>query len=176
VEITVSENALPAHQAHGDFIVSPNQPCPPPPDPCAAAANDICVDGDGIASPGPGAFTIAVGDTIIPASALGNPAGLDLIERSAFDGLYAAGDDLMVEDPTGTPGCPTAARNALYDNNAAARDCIVLDPDGSLADGNAVTCDTAAGCGLWFKDDDLDGRYDVGEDLVVDVNNNGIFD
>ncbi len=82
----------------------------------------------------------------------------------------------MVEDPNGTPNCPTAARNAVYDNNAAAQDCVVLDPDGSLSDGDFVTCDTGAGCGLWFRDDDNDGRYDEGEDLVVDGNGNGIFD
>jgi hypothetical protein len=141
-----------------------------------AGVVDICVDGDGIASVGPGTFSINVGDTILSASALGNPAGLDLIERSAVDGVYAAGDDLMVEDPTGTPSCPTASRDAIYNNNADAQDCIVLDPDGTLADGDNVTCDTGAGCGLWFKDDNGNGRYDVGEDLVVDVNNNGIFD
>lgn len=33
VEITVSQNAWPAHQAHGDFIVTPGRPCPPPPPP-----------------------------------------------------------------------------------------------------------------------------------------------
>jgi hypothetical protein len=178
VEITVSGNALPAHLAHGDFVVTAARPCPPP-DPCATAANDICVDGDGIATAGPGTFSIAIGDTILSASAGGNPAGLDLIERSAppHDGLYAAGDDLIVEDPFGTPTCPTAQRDALYNNAPGiAQDCVVLDPDGSLTDGDGVTCDTGAGCGLWFKDDNLNGRYDVGEDLVVDVNGNGIFD
>ncbi|MCH8277989.1 MAG: hypothetical protein IIC12_03550, partial [Proteobacteria bacterium] len=106
----------------------------------------------------------------------GNPSGLDLIDRGVGDGLWQAGDDLMVEDPTGTPSCPTAARNGVYDDNAVDKDCVVLDPDGSLADGDSVTCDTVAGCGLWFRDDNGNGRYDVGEDLIVDVNNNGIFD
>ena len=138
--------------------------------------NDICVDGDGIATAGPGAFTIAVGDPVLSASAAGNPAGLDLIDRGAQDGLYQFGDDLMVEDPTGTPTCPTASRNAVYDASTFSKDCVVLDPDGSLADGDLVTCDTGAGCGLWFRDDDGDGRYDVGEDLIVDVNGNGVFD
>ena len=183
VEITVSANALPAHTAHGDFVVDAAHPCPPAPPPpppadaCAAAMFDTCVDGDGIASPGAGAFSIAIGDAILSASTGGNPAGLDLIERSAVDGMYAAGDDLMVEDPFGTPTCPTAARNAVYDNVAGGpQDCVVLDPDGSLTNGDFVTCDTGAGCGLWFKDDDLDGRYDEGEDLVVDGNGNGVFD
>lgn len=143
---------------------------------CGGGTVDLCVDGDGIATAGPGAFTVAVGDPLLSAAALGNPAGLDLIDRGVVNGVYNAGDDLMVEDPNGTPTCPTAARNAVYDANAAAKDCVVLDPDGGLADGDFVTCDTGAGCGLSFRDDDLDGRYDVGEDLVVDVNNNGVFD
>ena len=138
---------------------------------------DICVDGDGIATSGPGAFTIAVGDPILSAAAGGNPAGLDLIDRGVINGMYEAGDDLMVEDPIGTPTCPSALRDAIYNNVAAGpQDCVVLDPDGSLVDGDFVTCDTGAGCGLWFRDDDGDGRYDEGEDLVVDVNGSGFFD
>ena len=145
--------------------------------PCAAAVSDICVDGDGIATAGPGAFQITIGQAILPAGAGGNPSGLDLIDRGVINGLYDAGDDLMVEDPFGTPSCPLAQRDAIYNNVAGgAQDCVVLDPDGSLVDGDFVTCDTGAGCGLWFRDDNLNFRYDVGEDLVVDVNNNGIFD
>jgi ABC-type sugar transport system substrate-binding protein len=30
VQITVGVNALPAHLAHGDFIVDEHKPCPPP--------------------------------------------------------------------------------------------------------------------------------------------------
>ncbi|HEY5625996.1 MAG TPA: hypothetical protein VIT93_05870 [Dehalococcoidia bacterium] len=147
----------------------------------AVGVVDICVDGDGIATAGPGAFQIAVGDAVLPASAAGNPAGLDLIDRGVVDGVYQAGDDLMVEDPVGTPSCPTAARNAVYDNTVlpdgtVIADCVVLDPNGSLADSDQVTCDAGGGCGLWFRDDNGNGRYDVGEDLIVDVNGSGAFD
>src|SRR3990170_4419463 len=153
-----------------------NEPGPDCVTGCAPGVLDICVDGDGIATAGPGTFTIAVGDAVLSASAGGNPAGLDLIDRGVVDGLYQAGDDLMVEDPIGTPTCATAARQGLYDNNVLFKDCVVLDPDGSLADGDFVTCDAGGGCGLWFRDDDGDGRYDEGEDLIVDVNGNGVFD
>jgi len=176
VQISVSQNALQAHLAHGDFVVDAANPCPPAQG-CTAAQFDLCVDGDGIASPGPGTFQVSVGDPILPASAGGNPAGLDLIDRGVIDGLYQAGDDLIVEDPIGTPTCPTAQRDAVYNNVAGGpQDCVVLDPDGSLTNGDFVTCDAGGGCGLWFRDDDGDGRYDEGEDLVVDVNGNGIFD
>jgi hypothetical protein len=144
---------------------------------CAGAVFDICVDGDGIASAGPGAFQIAVGDAVLLAGVGGNPAGLDLIDRGVINGVYDAGDDLMVEDPIGTPTCPTALRDAVYNNvPGGPQDCVVLDPDGSLADGDFVTCDAGLGCGLSFRDDDGDGRYDEGEDLIVDVNGNGAFD
>ena len=75
------------------------------------------------------------------------------------------------------PTCPTAFRNAVYDNNPQFQDCVILDPDRSLADGDQVTCDTFAfdSCGLSYRDDNLDRRYDEGEDVVVDVNANGIF-
>ncbi len=159
-----------------DFKIQVTGHSLPPSAGCQNAVFDTCVDGDGIATDGPGTFTIQVGDPILSASALGNQAGLDLIDRGVQNGVYDAGDDLMVEDPFGTPTCPNAFRDAVYDNNPGAQDCVVLDPDGSLTDGDFVTCDTGSGCGLWFRDDDGDGRYDVGEDLVVDGNNNGIFD
>ncbi len=105
------------------------------------------------------------------------PSRASLIDRGVIDGLWQAGDDLMVEDPIWTPTCPTAQRDAVYNNvPGGPQDCVVLDPNGSLADGDFVTCDALAGCGLSFRDGDGDGRYDEGEDLIVDVNGNGVFD
>jgi len=60
VQITVSQNALPAHQAHGDFVVTAANPCPPPPCP----VNDTIIDADGTATAGngvPAAVEVACG-------------------------------------------------------------------------------------------------------------------
>ena len=144
VQITVSQNALPAHNAHGDFVVSAANPCPPPPCP----VTDTIVDADGTTSAGngvPGAVEVACGARLTRFPALFNNSGLDLIESGPiFNAIWDPGDDLMVEGPT---FCPTAigTRNAMFD---AGRDCVVLDPDGSLVGGEVVSCDVeVGGCG-----------------------------
>ncbi len=113
----VPDSAVPGHLGHGDTLGSCSPPppptptpvpptptpVPPPPTGCGAPGIiDICVDGDGIATAGPGAFIIQIGDVILSASAGGNPSGLDLIDRGIINGQYDAGDDLMVEDPIAT--------------------------------------------------------------------------
>jgi len=39
VKINVSQSAVPAHLAHGDFLISPSQPCPPVATPTAGATH-----------------------------------------------------------------------------------------------------------------------------------------
>lgn len=166
--------AVPGHLRHGDS----EGPCgaPPPPSGCAAAVTDVCIDGDGIASPQPGGFEVQVGDPLKPfPDNLTTLTGLDLFDRAPL-GTLTQDDDLHAEDPA---LCPGAIRNAVHD---LGEDCKVLDVNGDLSDGEFVTADCEfGGCSgapyfLKYHDADGDGDWDQGEDLVADNNNNGIFD
>ncbi len=173
VQITVSYNSVPDHLAHGDFLVDPRHPCPPPPCP----VNDVIVDADGTASAGdgiPGAVQVKCGDILIAFpmfTPIGNGCGLDLIDRDGSGTNWTPGDDLMVE---GTAFCPTAIRDAIYQ---AGFDCKVLDVNGDLVGGEFVTCDVEiGGCRLSFHDANGNGYWDDGEDIIRDGNGNGVFD
>lgn len=170
----VPEAAVSGHLGHGDSE-GPCGPPPPPPSGCESAVADLCIDGDGIASPQPGSFEVVVGDALTPfPDNLATLTGLDLFDRAPF-GVLTQDDDLHAEDPA---LCPTANRNAVHD---LGRDCKVLDINGDLADGEFVTADCEfGGCSapffLKFHDADIDGDWDQGEDLIADNNNNGVFD
>jgi hypothetical protein len=121
VQITVSANALPAHASHGDFVVTPARPCPPPANACVAPGiADACIDtdgtltaGDGFASPvTAGSVQVAVGSPLatFPVTVF-NGSGLDGFDNDA-GGTWTLGDDLHLEGPT---FCPTAIRNAVHD-------------------------------------------------------------
>ena len=139
---------------------------------------DRIIDADGTATAGdgiPGAVQVQCGDLIIPLVAAPNHAGLDHFDNDG-DGMWTfgpAGDDLHLED---TSQCATAARNAVYDNNALFQDCVVIDLNGSLFDGQNVNCDNACDPLMSFLDSNANGFYDDGEDIVLDSNGNGIFD
>jgi len=173
VQITVNQNSAAAHSAHGDFVVTPAAPCPPPPCP----VTDVIVDADGTASAGdgvPGAVEVFCGAPLIAfpnSTPIGNGSGLDLIDQDGSGVTYTAGDDLMVE---GSAFCATSIRDGVYQ---AGFDCVVLDADGNLVGGEFVVCDVEfGGCGLSFYDANGNGFWDDGEDIVVDGNVNGIFD
>ena len=63
-------------------------------------------------------------------------------------------------------------------------DCVVLDLNGSLTDGQTESCDleTGAGCAsplpapIKYHDANGNNAWDNGEDIVLDVNNDGICD
>ena len=153
--------------------------------PCAFAfaPHDRIIDADGVASSGdgiPAAVDVAVGNALhsFPVT-VSNNSGLDMFDNDA-NGAWTfgpAGDDLMTE---GTAFCPGGLRNAQYDDGF---DCVVLDYDTSLVNGQPVNCDlefliafTACPANVTFHDMDLDGAWDTGEDIVLDVNANGIYD
>jgi len=188
--LTLPHNAAAHHiAAHGDTTGACG--APPPPTGCAAAVSDLCIDGDGVASPtdgGAGAFEVQVGDALASFPVTGLPpfSGLDAFDNDS-DGNWSAGDDLHVEDPgavdvAGNSVCPNAIRNAAHDLGA---DCKVLDIDGSLVTGQPVTCDVefqiefvvgACDSRVRYRDTNGNGVWNSGEDLVLDVNNNSIFD
>lgn len=169
---TVSQNAVPAHLAHGDFVVSATNVCPPPP----CTTNDTIVDADGTESPGiggPGARRTTCGATLTAFPATANSAGLSLIDNDGSGFTWTAGDALIVEGPT---FCSTAVSDNLF---TAGSDCVVLDSGGSLVGGESVACNLqvdSAGCGLKFFDANNNGAWDNGEDIVLDGNNNNLFD
>lgn len=189
--LTLPHQAAEHHIAsHGDTLGPCGAP-PPPPTGCAAAVSDICIDGDGVASPtdgGPAAFEVQVGDALTSFPVTGGPpfSGLDAFDNDG-DGNWSSGDDLHVEDPQavdtdGNRVCTTAMRNAVHDLGS---DCKVLDIDGSLTDGQPVDCDVefqiefvAGACDsrVRYLDTNGNGVWNSGEDLVLDVNNNGVFD
>jgi hypothetical protein len=153
---------------------------------CGAAAFDGCIDADGTASPGngiPGSVETLLGDPLTPFPAVFNDSGLDMFDNDANAAwtFGPAGDDLMVEGPT---FCPTATREGVYDLGF---DCVVLDLDGSLFNGQSVDCDVEVGgifCPIGpplpspisFHDTNGNGAWDDGEDIVLDSNQDGICD
>lgn len=187
VEISVSGNALPAHTAHGDFVVDAAHPSPPPPCPLT----DLIIDADGIASAGKGlpaaqdARLVCGGalSTFPSRNPLGNGTGLDWFDVD-LDGVWTDGTDAMHEE--GTAYCPTAIRNGTFELGA---DCIVVDPTGYLTAATPpvfVTGDVEFGDGpqpgnpavpkFTYFDANAKGVRDDGEDLILDVNNNLVFD
>jgi cysteine-rich repeat protein len=181
----------------GDGVVCPNQgeECDPPGNFCGdgdedegfvcstdckcprCPINDRIIDSDGSKSPDPGApetVDVRCGDRL--SDFQGNPEGLDMFDNDG-NGLWTfgpGGDDLHVEDPNNGI-CPTAIRDGLHQ---LGQDCKVLDVDGSLFDGQNVTCDFGANCVPFvrFHDRNGDGVWNNGEDIVYDGNDNHIFD
>ena len=145
---------------------------------------DQIIDSDGIATATPGAprdQQVTPGKALAAWPTGGGQQGLDMFDNDA-NGAWtfgAAGDDLHLEDPAGA--CGTAVRNTVYD---LGRDCKVLDINSSLANGQPVNCDLETGgrcpsgvlANLRFHDANGSGRYENAEDIVFDVNRNGVFD
>lgn len=168
----VPPTAVDGHLGHGDT----EGPCQPP-------LTDEIIDADGIATPqsgDPAAREVQPGDTLAPFPDGGLDAGLDMFDQDGNMAWTQGVDDLHVEDPS---ACPTALRNTVHD---LGEDCKVLDINGDLADGEPVDCDISIGASfsgmpcpppdVKFHDADSDGAWTPGEDLVLDVNGNGIFD
>jgi hypothetical protein len=169
--LSVGAPAVPAHLAHGDLLGA----CP---------EFDEIIDADGIVSAGsgdPGAREVTPGDALASFPVTGTAdAGLDMFDQDS-NGLWTQGvDDLHSEDP-GT--CATAIRDGVHQLGL---DCKVLDLNGDLADGDQVDCDievavsfsgmTCPPVDVKYHDANADAAWDSGEDIVLDVNNNGIFD
>ncbi len=160
-------------------------------DPCLFSV-DLIIDRDGIASEfiGPlSAQKVAHGDPLTswPTGGLG-PEGIDGFDNDS-SGDWSPGDDIHLEDSTGS--CSTASRDAVFDDNVDFQDCRVRDDDLSLFDGQPVSCDfetgtfctdvtasmlTGASGNLTFDDTSSSTDYNNAEDIVLDVNKNGIFD
>ena len=144
---------------------------------------DFCVDGDGIASPLRGTFSVTAGTVLSTYPSIGTPlTGLDgfNIPGGVWSNVLS---DLHSEDPA---SCPGALRNGVHDLGV---DCKVLDLDASLANLQLVECDIETGgpisgicppfggvLSIKYFDENGDGSYDLGEDIIQDVNGNGVFD
>jgi hypothetical protein len=185
--MTLPNAAVAGHLGHGDTLGACGQP---PVVNCASGASDVCIDGDGVAtatSGGTGAFEVTGGDALnsFPVTGLPPFSGLDGFDNDS-SGSWTAGDDMHVEDPgavdvAGSPVCPTAIRDTIHQ---LGQDCKVLDVDNSLTDGQPVTCDIeffitfTQACDMRLKWRDTNGNdvWNSGEDIILDVNLNGVFD
>ena len=160
-----------AHVAeHGDFLGA----CP---------QYDTFIDVDGIVTAGRGVPTginVKVGDNLTSWPTGFYTEGLDWFDNDSSC-TWTLGDDLHLEDSRGS--CSTAIRDGLHQTGF---DCAVLDLDGSFFTGQQVDVDlesgtTFNGCPgpdplLKFYDANGNGFYDNSEDIVLDINNNGVFD
>jgi hypothetical protein len=140
------------------------------------------IDADGSASRFdgvPGAVEVSIGDTLTSWPTGRWQEGLDGFDTDGND-IWTPGDDLHVEDPTTHPG---AIRDGTHDDGL---DPLVLDLDDSLntTPGNEpVSCDFETGTfcqagylvPLKFFDTSGNGFWDDGEDIVWDLNGDGVF-
>lgn len=169
--LSVAASAVAAHLAHGDTRGD-----------CRPQTIDVVIDADGTATAGsgdPAARDVAVGNPLssFPVTNFGPDSGLDMFDRD-LSNSWTAGDDLHSEGSA----CPTGIRDSIHQ---LGQDCKVLDINGDLATGDQVSCDLEVGVGFtqtpcpppnvkWF-DANADGAWQSGEDIVLDVNNDGIF-
>lgn len=144
---------------------------------------DICIDMDGTASRYAG--TLADAQVLKMDVLTSWPTGfwnegIDMFDTDG-NGVWSPGDDLHVEDPVTHPG---AIRNAVHDDF---RDPLVLDLDDSLdttPGAEPVDCDLESGSfcaptlpgNLKFYDANGNLFWGDGEDIILDVNGNGVFD
>lgn len=152
----------------------------------AYAVNDEIIDADGTASAGkglPGAKDVMPGDPLLPFPSGGSPpTGLDWFDQDG-NGVWTQGvDALHSEDPA---SCPTGTRNGVHQLGL---DCKVVDESSSLVNGDLVDCDVEVGFNfgftvtvcpdpkMKFHDKNANGTYDLGEDIVLDLNMNNIYD
>jgi hypothetical protein len=167
--MSVPRQAVPGHLGHGDYL----GPC------------DSIIDADGTASSGRGISPVTL--QVSPGDSLTSwPTGFYVEGIDWFDNdgtcTWTLGDDIHVEGPAH----PTAFRNALHDANPIFFDPVVLDLDGSFFDGQPVDVDLESGSAfsgcpgvdplLKFYDADGNIFWDNGEDIVLDRNNNGVYD
>jgi|SRR5215208_1766230 len=169
--LRVGAPALRAHLRHGDLLGA----CP---------EFDQIIDADGTAtaqSGDPGAREVTTGDALATfPDGDATESGLDMFDQDSNQAWTQGVDDLHLEAPQ---FCPTGIRDGFHNLGA---DCKVLDINGDLADGEPVDCDlevavTFSGMpcpppGVKYHDANGNGSYDNGEDIVLDVNNNGVFD
>jgi hypothetical protein len=151
---------------------------------CGTPNFDRIIDADGLASKlsGDPAAREVLSGMALNAWPAGDPdnAGVDTFDKDS-NGVWTFGvDDIHMEGASAD--CPTGIRNAAHE---LGEDCIVLDENGDFATGQLVTCDlegfiafVPGGCEarIRWHDANGDGDWDPGEDIVLDVNGNGIFD
>jgi len=144
---------------------------------------DQCIDTDGTLTAGngiPGAVNVSLGAALKPFPDGGANNGLGMIDTDADDEwtFGPSGDDLIAE---GIGVCPTGTANAAFNDGA---DCKVLDIDDGLVEGEPVDCnlETGAMCmaplpaPIKYFDANGNDAWDNGEDIVLDVNGNGLCD
>lgn len=141
------------------------------------------IDADGTASPGDGVpdyIEVTLGDALTSWPTGGYVEGIDWFDTDG-NCTWTMGDDLHVEGPL----YAGAIRDGIHDDNASYFDPLVLDLDGSLLDGDQVDVDletgtTFTGCPgvdplMKFFDANGNGFWDNGEDIVLDLDGDGIF-
>lgn len=145
---------------------------------------DRCIEADGTATSGhgiPAAVQVPLGAPLaaFPVGAPNN-SGLGMFDNDG-DAEWTFGfngDDLHAE---GATFCPTGVNDGIHQSPG---DCVVLDINGSLFNGQPESCDleTGAGCTpplpapIKYHDANINNAWDDGEDIVLDVNANGICD
>lgn len=178
VLIEVSGNSLDAHLAHGDFLPTNNGI----EDESIQCAQDFIIDADGIATPlrgiSPATVTVFAGAnlTSFPSA---SSEGLDWFDNDA-DGAWTIGVDAIHIERNPNGACPTAIPNASHE---VGFDCVLVDVGNNLVNGQPVDCDLENGfacsaaelAAFKYHDANSNGIYDLGEDLVLDTNNDGIF-